>query len=424
MKHALLTKVTTVVFLTVGFCVTPTVVHAETNQDSAIKDCQVKLTLDSFRAHALAHSPLVAEIDRDYATRVAQAIETELLTNPELSGFQTWTRMYVGGANDPQTEVSLSQPLRISNFGNRDKVADLIRKAGDTERGIKLLEFTQQTTVNYVRLYSLQETLRVLTLAERDAANKVAMANKQVKEGLLSQGSEAVFQGEKARLEAQRVGTEGSLAALQSELSMAIGTTCRVVASAAPPFSKIGPALALLDKAQSSRISEQTRLRILQQLATEQTRLAELDAFPIFAPRVVYQHTNDGGDFVGAGITMPLPLWNRNQPDITRATAEQEASRQKTDLVTKGGLALQVSTTHAAAVSAQRQIELYSTRVEPSFRAALEAEERAYLSGKGSILELWQTFRALNEAQVTGLALWQHAAMARARLSILVGEEV
>lgn len=400
------------------------VVEAAPNQAPLGKGCEVKLSLDSFRAHALAHSPLVAEIDRDFATRVAQAIETELLTNPELSGFQTWTRMYVDGANDPQTEVTLSQPLRISNFGKRDKVADLIRRAGNTERGVRLLEFSQQNTVNYIRLYSLQETARVLIQAEADAAKQVATVSKQVKEGLLSQGSEAVFQGEKARIEAQRVGTEGSLAALQSELSMTIGTTCKVIAATPPSLGKIGTAPSLLDRARSSQISEQTRLQVLQALATEQTRLAELDAFPIFAPRVVYQHTNDGGDFVGAGITMPLPLWNRNQPEITRTTAEQEVSRRKIDLVTKGGLELQVTTTHAAAVSAHHQVELYASRVVPSFRAALESEERAYQSGKGSILEVWQTFRAWNEAQVTGLALWQHAAMARARLSILVGEEV
>jgi outer membrane protein TolC len=54
----------------------------------------------------------------------------------------------------------------------------------------------------------------------------------------------------------------------------------------------------------------------------------------------------------------------------------------------------------------------------------LQAEERSYLSGKGGVLDVWQTFRALNEAQLTALALRQQAAMARARLSILIGEEV
>jgi len=198
----------------------PCAAETERTSSDSGTDCEVRLSLESFRAYALANSPLVAEIDRDYATQVAKAIETELLTNPELSGFQTWTRMYVDGANDPQSEVSLSQPIRLSNFGKRDKVAELLRKAGDTEKNIKLLEFSQNNTVNYVRLYSLQETVRVLQLAERDAGTKLETVRKHVREGLLSQGSEALFQGEKARLEAQRAGAQAELAMLQSELAM------------------------------------------------------------------------------------------------------------------------------------------------------------------------------------------------------------
>jgi cobalt-zinc-cadmium efflux system outer membrane protein len=386
--------------------------------------CELKATLEEFRAHALANSPLVAEIDRDYATQLAKAIDTRLWANPELSAEETWTRMYVGGANDPQSSVALSQPMKLSNFGNRDKVAELLRKAGDTEKNIKLLGFTQETTVNFVRLYSLQATVRILQLAEDDAARKVAAVRKQVKEGLLSQGSEALFQGEKHRLEAQRIGAEASLATLRSELAMSLGTTCSVVATRAPSFGKIPAAEVLLDKARSSHISEKARYDLIQELTTEQLRLAELDAFPVVAPRVVYQHTNDGGDFVGAGITIPLPLWNRNQAEITRASAERELAQRKSNLINSGGLELQVTSSHAAAVSSERQAEIYSAHVEAAFKTALTSEERAYASGKGGVLDVWQTFRALNEAQVTSLSLRQQAALARARLSILVGEEV
>jgi cobalt-zinc-cadmium efflux system outer membrane protein len=356
--------------------------------------------------------------------QVARAIDTRLWANPELSAEETWTRMYVGGANDPQSSVTLSQPIKLSNFGKRDKVAELLQKAGDTEKNSKLLGFTQETTVNFVRLFALQETVRILQLAEDAAGRKVATVKKHVKEGLLSQGSEALFQGEKYRLEAQRTGAEAALATLRAELAMALGTTCVVTATRAPQFPRIPAAQALLEKAHASRISEKARLEIVQELATEQLRLAELDAFPSVSPRVVYQHTNDGGDFVGAGITIPLPLWNRNQAEITRASAEREVAQRKSDLIRKGGLTLQVTSAHAAAVSSERQVEIYTAQVEVAFKMALNAEDRAYASGKGGVLEVWQTFRALNEAQLTGLSLRQQAAMARARLSILVGEEV
>lgn len=386
--------------------------------------CELKASLDEFRAHALANSPLVAEIDRDYATQIAKAIDTKLWANPELSAEETWTRMYIGGANDPQSSVTLSQPMRLSNFGKRDKVAELLQKAGDTEKNIKLLEFTQETTVNFVRLFALQETVRILQRAEEDAARRVATVKKHVKEGLLSQGSESLFEGERYRLEAQRTGAEASLAALRAELAISLGTICSVVATRAPQFSKIPAAPLLLDRARASRISEKARINIIQELAAEQLRLAELDAFPAVVPRVVYQHTNDGGDFVGAGITIPLPLWNRNQGERTRAAAERVVANRRSDLINRGGLELQVNATHAAAVSSERQVEIYTAQVEAAFKSALHAEERAYTSGKGGVLDVWQTFRALNEAQLTGLSLRQQAAMARARLSILVGEEV
>jgi cobalt-zinc-cadmium efflux system outer membrane protein len=391
---------------------------------STLDRCDLKTSLEEFRAFALANSPLVAEIDRDYAMQVAKAIDTKLWANPELSAEETWTRMYVGGANDPQSSVTLSQPVKLSNFGKRDKVAELLRKAGDTEKNIKLLGFTQETTVNFVRLFSLQEMVRILQLAEDDAGRKVATVKKHVKEGLLSQGSESLFQGEKYRLEAQRIGAEASLATLRAELAMSLGTTCSVIATRSPNFAKIPAAAILLDKARSSRISEKARFDIIQELAAEQLRLAELDAMPAISPRVVYQHTNDGGDFVGAGVTIPLPLWNRNQAEITRASAEREVAQRKSNLINKGGLELQVTSSHAAAVSSERQVEIFTAQVEASFKAALSAEERAYTSGKGGVLDVWQTFRALNEAQVAGLSLRQQAAMARARLSILVGEEV
>ena len=389
-----------------------------------IEVCELKTSLETFRAHALAHSPLVAEIDSTYASQLAQAIETELLTNPELSAEQTYTRMNVGGSNDPQSSITFSQPLKLSNFGKREKVAELLRKAGGTQRDIQLLEFSQQTTVRFYTLFSLQETVRILLEAEHAAASKVTAVKKQVKEGLLSQGSEALFQGEKSRLEAQRAGAEAALATLRSELSMAIGTECTVVATQLPVAISIPPTSILLEKARSSRISETARLDVMQELTSEQVRLAELDAFPSIAPRFVYQHTNDGGDFYGAGFTLPIPVWNRNQAGITKTTAERDVAARKSALIHKGGLELQVSTARVAAVSSARQVEIYFSNVEPSFRTALQAEERSYLSGKGGVLDVWQTFRALHEAQLTALSLRQQAALARARLSILIGEEV
>jgi outer membrane protein TolC len=89
-----------------------------------------------------------------------------------------------------------------------------------------------------------------------------------------------------------------------------------------------------------------------------------------------------------------------------------------------GGLDSTVSSLALAASSSRRQVEIYRTKVVPSFESAFQAEERLYKEGKGSLLDLWQTFRALNDARVSELTLQTEAIKHRAELSVLVGEEI
>lgn len=386
--------------------------------------CVTPLSFEEFRAYAFSKSPLISEIDRDYALEVAKAIDTELWVNPELSAEQVYTRMKLNGDNDPQVNAYLSQPIKLSNFGKRDRVADLIRRAGDVKKRAKLLEFSQKLLLQYTVLHALQETDKILGAAEEMSAKRVAALNKGVKEGVISEGSHSLFIGERFRLKAQQEGVRASLEALRGEMSGLIGSPCRVTASARPPLPSVPGLDDLKRRARESEISESSRVDLLQALASEQSALADLDAVPSLIPRVVYQHTNDGGDFIGAGVSIPLPFWNRNQAESTRADAERHAMTVRKTFLHDGGLDSTVSSLALAASSSQRQVEIYRTKVVPSFESAFQAEERLYKEGKGSLLDLWQTFRALNDARVSELTLQTEAIKRRAELSVLVGEEI
>jgi outer membrane protein TolC len=386
--------------------------------------CTLPLTFEGFRAHAFAHSPLIAEIDREFSVELAKAIDTELLTNPELSVEQTYTRMKMRGDNDPQTTATLSQPLKLSNFGKRDRVAGLLRKVGDVNKRGKLLEFSQRLLLQYSNLFALQETGRFLRVAEASSTEQVAAIGQGVKEGLLSQGSESLFQGERYRLQAQREGVSATLGALQGELGLLIGTTCTVVAQAAPALPSVSASDALVSQAKTSSISEASRVELMLELTREQSRLADIDAVPVIAPRVVYQHTHDGGDFIGGGISIPFPVWNRNQAESVRAEAEHLVMRSKNQFLQGGGVEFIVRSLRGAAISCQKQADLYRLKVIPAYESALSSQERLYREGKGNVLDVWQTFRAVNEARVNELTLQLEAIRSRAQLSIMVGEEV
>lgn len=393
---------------------------AEGDKDS----CVVKLSLESFRAMALHNSPLVSEIDGDYANQLATAFATEVLANPELAANQTFTSMDLNGDNDPQAEISIGQALRLSDFGSRSRVAALIRKVGNTDKLAKILEFNTKLTLQFRALLSLQNAAELLTVAEARAAKGVAMVKDGVKKGLLSSGDEHLFTGEKYHIQAQLLGLASQKYALQSELAESIGATCSIIALTEAKLPPLPAEETLIEIARTNEVSATSRLKVLADLANEQTELANLERYPELTPKLVYQHTNDGGDFLGAGFSIPLPFWNRNQGVVISSKGQQQQADAKYNFYRSGGLAAQVRALVKASINAEAQSNLFTTKVIPSFSAALASQENLYAAGKSNVLQVWQTFQVLNEAQANALQLQLQASSIRMRLALLIGEDV
>lgn len=395
------------------------------NAEEAVADCVLKLSLNEFRAHALHHSPLVAEIDASYAIELSKAFSEEVLTNPELQVEQTFTGMKLGGDNDGQSTVSLGQAFKLSNFGSRERVSSLIREVGDLQKQIDLLELSQNLLLQYHTLEMLHETEQILSSARERSNKKVHLIKEGVKKGLFSEGEEKLFEAEAALLEAQKRGLDAHVSEYKAEIGKTLGSNCRIQTPDHRIFLEALPPLeALLNKALSSKMSESSRLKSLSKLAMEKENVSKLDAFPSLIPRFVYQHTNDSGDFYGAGIAIPLPFWNRNQGEILTASAQVNSLQKKQAFLDQGGLEEQLRLYLSSAKSTRDQSEIFSTKVIPNFNLALEAQEKIYNQGKGNILQVWQMQRSLYEAQMQELTLWLEALKSRIKLSILVGEEI
>ncbi len=397
--------------------------HAQPSQQEPT--CARSFSLEEFRAIAFEKSPLVAQIDSEYAGQVARAFESEVLANPELQAEQVYTRMKLGGADDPQTNASIAQPLRLSNFGARARVSTLMRRAGDAQKRVALLELSQKLSLQFYSLQALQVTDRIVGESELRASRQAASIHEGIKKGSLSEGEHKLFEGEKYRLQSQRKGLQAALLNLQAELSKSLGMACVLEASGdLRNISELPSEEVLVHRARESELSESARVDLLLALNAEQARVAELDAFPEFAPRVVYQHTNDGGDFIGAGIAIPLPLFNRNQGAVERTRAEMAATQRKREFLVQGGLESQVRILRRSAQGAAEQARIYETKVVPAFREALRAQERLYSQGKGNVLQIWQALRTYSDAQRESLNVWLQALGARMQLSLVVGEEV
>jgi outer membrane protein, heavy metal efflux system len=90
---------------------------------------------------------------------------------------------------------------------------------------------------------------------------------------------------------------------------------------------------------------------------------------------------------VGGGVTIMLPLRNRNQGNIAAAFAETQGAERRTDFVT-----LTVHQEVAAAFTqydaAQRSLEIYTHGVREVARQNLEVMRKAYDLGRTSLLDV------------------------------------
>lgn len=423
-QYFLLNIVFCLSIITASAC--PKVLMAEDLSKYEDKSCEKKLSLNEFRAYAFKSSPLLAQIDKEYAEELAKAFETETYQNPELQVEQTFTHMNLAGDNDPQSQVSIGQPLRISNFGSRTRVAALIKKAGDAEKKAKLLEFSQQLIMRFKTLEAYQQIQSFIQEAEKRAVKKVAIIREGVKKGLFSQSDEKLFEGETYRLQAEAKSIASKIAKLQNDLSRSLGLVCAVstIGGDSDDRREIPPLDELIKKSKQSEISERSRVDILNDLAKEQVKLAKLDSVPLITPRLLYQHTNDGGDFYGLGVSIPLPFWNQNQAQKIRSSAEAKLADMKLQMTDNGALNNQIKNVRIAAISAFEQADIYTDKVIPAFEEALISQEKLYLEGKGNVLQIWQILRTYNEVQTQGLEILLQAQTIRAELSILVGEEI
>jgi cobalt-zinc-cadmium efflux system outer membrane protein len=131
-----------------------------------------------------------------------------------------------------------------------------------------------------------------------------------------------------------------------------------------------------------------------------------------------YRNLRESGDgtFV-AGVTLPLPLFHRNQGDIAEARAL--VSRALADVRREEiELSRQLSEVHTALTLAGRRAEALRNRIVPGAGQAWEEIRTGYERGRFSYVDLLEARRAWTEArrQEVEATLQYHLAVAEAEL--------
>jgi cobalt-zinc-cadmium efflux system outer membrane protein len=152
-------------------------------------------------------------------------------------------------------------------------------------------------------------------------------------------------------------------------------------------------------------------------------RRARADVIPdvTFYTGYIRQYENKSKDFA-AGVSAPVPVWNRNQGNIRAVQAElasamQEVARVENELTDK------FATAFRAYAASRRKAELYRGSILPKLQEAADLSLKAFQGGQFDILRLALAQRALAEAKVEYVKTLAEVWKGAAQLSGLLLEE-
>jgi len=367
-------------------------------------------------------APRITALDADVAQARGLAEQARARANPSINlyGENFAGDLRTNARDQQQTTFQIDQPIELGG-----KRAARIA-AGDAGMAVA------QARSREGRVAFATELARAYAAAEI-ADRRIALAEDEVEEAtdVLKVSRALVAAGKEARL--RQVQAETELHTMESDLEVAraqrVGALARLAAMAGSPRPYTALAESLIDRMDARPASgpvdpmQSAAVKLAQaereaaaRAVTVQQRRATPD---ITAQLGVRQLRVANGPAIVAGVTIPLPVFDRNRGNIAAAQAElrgMEARAAATRLEAEAG-------THAA----RAQIDAADARATAAKRTLATAEEAyrlariAYEAGKAPLIELLSARHNLGAAR--GVILDADIARfdARATLARLAG---
>ncbi len=354
--------------------------------------------------YALAQNPELSVFPKDLRIAEARRLQASLVPNPEVSIFAEdfGGSGRFGGANVIQNTLQLSQVIELGGKRRaRIRAAEAGRGVVNFDFEAKRLKVAAETAQAFVDLLGAQERLALsrqgLDLAERFVPD----AEKRVEAGRSSpvETTRARVAVAAAQITVEK--EEGQVALARARLAAQWGST-------RPQFSRaVGnlrntPAIASLSVLRSRVAAHPALARGEAERAQREAHVAveRRKAIPDVTLSGGGRQLNETDDtsFV-AGLSIPLPLWNRNQGSIKEA--QLLASRSDDEIrAVEVSLNTQLAIAYESLEDAKIEFTLLQSSVLPELQKAFELTNEGYLNGRFSYLELSESRRALAESRL------------------------
>ena len=389
----------------------------------------LRLTLAEARAMARRASPELAAARHAVSIAAGRQRQAGALPNPTLSYGREQTSRE--GESTAQDIVSLEQPLEIGGQrGARRSAAAAARAAAEA----RLASAAARVDYEVARGYAAAVAAQRRAVLSETAAAAFERAGR-VSEARLAGGDVSGYQHRRLALEAARY------AALRAEALVARDSATHTLASLTGLADSAGQTAPLVlgdtlipgpltlpaDSLVALALLRRPELRgaVLEaEAGAAEARLARAERMPMPTLSGGFKHerlaTGESLSGFVAGVSLPLPLWDRRSGAVDAARAET-ARREAEVAGIRRQTASEVRNAWAAHQALAAQLELLEARLGDDARRARSAAEAAYAEGEIGLLEWLDTVRAYQEAETTYATLWAEYITRRAALERATG---
>lgn len=379
----------------------------------------VLLTLEAARKMALGANPELAAAQRELEAIAATVVQAQARPNPELETLVEDTR-----SATRTTTLQLNQPLELGGKrAARIDAAERGRDAARAELNAKRAEIRATVTAAFFDTLVAQERLRLARAGVELAQRATDATRRRVLAGKISP-----IEGTKARVAESGVRVELKLA--ESELATARKRLASTWGESAPRFERVEGDLEMLPPLPSRaglerRMDASPNLRRARIEVARRLALAEIERsrrIPDLTVSLGAKRNNELGlDQAVFGVSIPIPLFDRNQGNLLEALHRADKARDELS-ATELRLSNELTQAFERLSVARSELESLKRDILPGAQSAYDAVFKGFELGKFSFLEVLDMQRTLLQAKSQGLRALVDAQRAAAEIERILGE--
>ncbi|MBM4054399.1 MAG: TolC family protein [Planctomycetes bacterium] len=395
--------------------------------DLEFKQEEKYLTIEDAVTIAITNNPII--LSKKHTAEAAQGKikQAKLIPNPEITLFTEEMPTEKIGLHQSQNMVSLSQKLEIGGKrGLRTDVAKKEKNILNLETQTAILNITAQTKKAFFDLLTAQDELNLAKKNVEIVMKSKNLSDKKFKAGEISKLGVLKAEVELSNAKTNVVEAERNMFDATKRLQTVMGTTGMPLQKLVPVSATGAPPLKL-EKLEELLLKNYPALQAQKNVVTLsllKVKEAKRKNIPDVDVSLGYKRlsvTDD--DTIQAGISLPLPFFNRNQGNIIEA--EKLSHKAKDDeAAVRHELLLQLDNAYSLYASTRELVRSFIDAIVPQAEESLKMSKQGYEHGEYDFLEVLDAQRTLINANASYLKALNNLFTSMTEIERLVGVKI